>query len=223
MMQPTPLINSINEDLLRFIPIDAKRVIDVGCANGAFAKAYLSINARCEYVGIEIDRHYADLARSECSRVICADIETLPDDEFESLFPSDVWIFGDSLEHLYDPWAVLKRIRSHLASTACVVACVPNAQHWSLQAYLNAGLFRYADSGLYDRTHIRWFSRVTLSELFTSCGYKTVDGYARVFDEPDREKYTPSIMAMAQASGINVERAVVDSKPQQWIVKAVPV
>jgi 2-polyprenyl-3-methyl-5-hydroxy-6-metoxy-1,4-benzoquinol methylase len=222
-MQQTPLLDTINEDLLRFVPVDAKRVVDVGCSNGSLAKAYRSINPTCEYIGIEIDTHYADLAKGACSRVICANIETISDDQFTSFFPSDVWIFGDSLEHLYDPWAVLKRLREHLTSNACVVACVPNAQHWSMQVYINAGLFRYADNGLYDRTHIRWFSRVTLSELFTSCGYKTVDGYARVFDEPDREKYLPSIMNMAQASGINVERAVNDSKPQQWIVKAVPV
>ena len=76
----------------------------------------------------------------------------MSDDAFLPLFPSDCWVFGDSLEHLRDPWALLGRIRSHLPIEAHIVACIPNAQHWSVQARLNCGIFRYEDQGLLEPT-----------------------------------------------------------------------
>lgn len=106
-------------------------------------------------------------------------IEQLEDREFLELFPSDCWIFADVLEHLYDPWQVLRRIRSQLAESGQVIACIPNAQHWGVQARLNAGLFRYEDMGLMDRTHIRWFTRTTMIDLFQSTGFKIVEGMPR--------------------------------------------
>ncbi len=115
--------------------------------------------------------------------MVVGDIEHMSDEMFDSLLPSICWIFGDVLEHLYDPWSVLRRIRESMPPQASVVACIPNAQHWSVQARLNCGAFRYEDKGLMDRTHIRWFTKTTIDELFHSCGFAIVDGRGRVLDE----------------------------------------
>jgi len=163
------------------IPANLKRVIEVGCSRGALARAYREANTACEYVGIEIDRESADHARAFCSSVICEDIEQIDEAVFASLFPSDCWIFADSLEHLRDPWAVLTRIRGHIHPDARVIACIPNAQHWSVQARLNRGEFRYEDRGLLDRTHLRWFTRTTIAELFQSAGYRMIDEFCASF------------------------------------------
>ena len=218
----TPIHDNYNPDLLKVIPVGLRRVVEVGCSSGALAKAYLSTNPGCEYIGIEIDPGYAEVSEKSCSRVICGNIEKMADEEFFGLFPSDCWIFGDTLEHLYDPWAVLRRIRAKLTNDSQVVACIPNAQHWSIQANLNRGLFRYQEQGLMDRTHIRWFTRTTIIELFASAGYKIVEGFPRIFDEPDRERILPSIRAMAIAIGADPQIAINDAIPLQWIVKAIP-
>lgn len=222
-MKQTPVHDNYNPDILKILPNGVARMVEVGCSGGALAKAYLSMNPACEYIGIEIDPAYAEISRTSCSRVICADIETLADEEFSGLFPSECWVFGDTLEHLYDPWAVLRRIRPRLTNASQIVACLPNAQHWSIQVRLNSGLFRYEDTGLMDRTHIRWFTRTTIIELFESTGYKIIEGIPRIFEEPTREKILPSIRAMAMAIGVDPEMAVNDSIPFQWVVKAVPV
>ena len=144
----------------------------------------------------------------------------MSEEAFLSLFPSDCWVFGDSLEHLRDPWALLRRVRGHVQTGAVIVACIPNAQHWSVQARLNCGAFWYEDQGLLDRTHLRWFTRITIIELFQSTGYHIVEGHSRVADEPARQNVMPSIRAMAVATGSDPQVAENDSLALQYVVKA---
>jgi len=221
-MKQTPIHFTYNSDVLKMMPNNLKRVVEVGCSSGSLAKAYVGVNPDCHYTGIEIDAEYAEVARQFCREVVSGNIEHFEEEKFLKLFPSDCWIFGDVLEHLYDPWALLKRIRPQLAPDAQIIACIPNAQHWSIQVSLNCGQFRYQDQGLMDRTHIRWFTRITMIEMFASSGYKIIEAGARTFDEPNREKILPSIRAMALASGADPQQAVNDAIPFQWVVRAVP-
>ncbi len=221
-MKQTPIHFNYNADILRMMPKNLKRIVEVGCSSGALANAYRRENVGSEYTGIEIEPEFAKIAQEYCSEVVLGNIESFDDAKFLKLFPSDCWIFGDTLEHLYDPWALLRRIKPHLSQDGQIVACIPNAQHWSIQASLNAGLFRYQDQGLMDRTHIRWFTRTTILDLFDSTGYTIVEGYPRVFDEPARDDVLPSIRAMALATGADPEMAVNDAIPLQWVVRAIP-
>jgi tRNA G46 methylase TrmB len=107
-MEQTPINLAANGDVLLVMPRGAHRIIEVGCSGGGLAREYRAINPRCEYIGIEINETYAAVACAHCTRVIVADIERMSDEVFESLAGSACWIFGDVLEHLYDPWAVLR-------------------------------------------------------------------------------------------------------------------
>jgi SAM-dependent methyltransferase len=222
-MEQTPINLAANGDLLMLIPMDARRVIEVGCSGGGLAREYRAMNPHCEYIGIEIDGDFANVARAHCSRVLVDDIEHMSDEVFAPLTGVACWVFGDVLEHLYDPWSVLRRIRRSLSSESSVVACIPNAQHWSLQARLNCGQFKYEDKGLMDRTHIRWFTRASIDDMFESCGYTIVDGRCRILDEPHREAALAGIRAFAEAIGADATRAVSDATPLQYVVRAVPV
>jgi 2-polyprenyl-3-methyl-5-hydroxy-6-metoxy-1,4-benzoquinol methylase len=222
-MKQTPINHGVNEDLLAIVPHDAARFVEVGCSGGGMAGAVRRLNPRAVYTGIELDADYAEAARAHCTNVIVDNIERMSDAVFDSLFPSDCWIFGDVLEHLYDPWAVLRRIRERLTAESSIVACIPNAQHWSVQARLNYGGFRYEDRGLMDRTHIRWFTRITIDELFGACGFTIVDGRGRILDEPHREAALAGIRAFAQAIGADPELAASDATPLQYVVRAMPV
>jgi SAM-dependent methyltransferase len=221
-MKQTPAHDIYNPDVLRLMPKDLQRVVEVGCSSGALARAYISGNLGCEYIGIEIDPEYAERAATICSSTICADVETLDEKTFASLFPSDCWVFGDALEHLRDPWALLTRVRGHLRDSARIIACIPNAQHWSVQARLNSGAFRYEDQGLLDRTHLRWFTRITMIELFHSTGYEVVEILGRIFDEPARQSVLPSIRAMAAATGNDPQVAEKDALAFQYVFVAAP-
>jgi SAM-dependent methyltransferase len=214
-MQQTPAHDLFNGDLLAYIPHDCRRVVEVGCSTGALARAYLNLNPDCHYVGVDIDPDYAAAARQVCAEAVAGDVETMTDDLFDPLFACDCAVFGDTLEHLRDPWRTLRRIRPRLQAGGRVIACLPNAQHWSVQLRLACGLLRYEDSGLLDRTHLRWFTRITALEMFAACGYRVIDGRPRIFAEAERERFLPAIRAMATAAGADPEQAVADALPLQ--------
>lgn len=221
VMKQTPIHDQHNTDLLKLIPLKAKRVIEVGCSSGALAKAYRQVNPNCEYFGTEIDRDYGKIASEHCSQVILGDIEEMFDEIKSNQAAFDCWIFGDVLEHLYDPWRLLKRIVQDLLNPGgSVVACIPNMQHWQMQFALNVGNLRYQESGLLDRTHIRWFTRVTIIEMFQQAGLKIDSIVGRTFDEPDRDIFLPLLRDLAEASGGDHEQAVADAIPLQWVVRA---
>lgn len=217
-------LNNYNHDLLRFIPKQSHQLVEVGCNSGALAAAYKKINHDCFYQGIEIDSVSARSARNYCDSVIELDIESVGIEFFNKFSQAQCWIFGDVLEHLKNPWLLLSRIRSIIPSDGSIVACIPNAQHWSTQARLAIGDFRYQEGGgLLDKTHLRWFTRQTIFELFAQTGFQVVEGYPRIFDEPMRDKVTPIIRAMAEALGVDPEIAVNDALPMQYVVRAIPI
>jgi len=221
VQKQTPVHQFHNPDLLKLMPANARRVVEIGCSSGALAREYKKLNPDVHYTGIEIDPGYAQLAREHCDRVLDMNIETACAELLAGDLAADCWVFGDVLEHLYDPWALLQKIREASAPGSSVVACIPNAQHWSVQARLSVGDFRYEDAGLFDRTHIRWFTLVTMLEMFTQAGWTVEAGVPRVFDEPQREKFLPVIHAMAAAAGRDPEMAVQDALPLQYVFRAV--
>ena len=222
-MDSTPVHEHHNPDLLALIPRTAARIVEVGCSSGSLAREFKQIGGASHYTGIEIVPQYAEYARRHCDRVLTLDIETVDVEYLRNSLTCDCWIFGDTLEHLRDPWALLARIRHAITTTGSVVACIPNAQHWSLQATLNAGAFRYQRAGLLDKTHLRWFTRITIAEMFQEAGFRIVESRSRVFHEPARERVLPHIRAMAEALGIDADQAVSDSIPLQYVVHAVTV
>jgi 2-polyprenyl-3-methyl-5-hydroxy-6-metoxy-1,4-benzoquinol methylase len=221
-MDQTPAHEQHNTDLLAFIPKTAKKLVEVGCSSGALAREYKKINSAAHYTGIEISAAYADLAKRHCDTVLVTDIEHHTYRVLANTAGSDCWIFGDSLEHLRDPWGLLRGIRKFIDKDGSVVACIPNAQHWSIQLRLSCGEFRYEDMGLLDKTHLRWFTRLTMLEMFVSTGYKVVAGIPRIFPEPGRERFLPAIRLMAELAGANPDIAVADATPLQYVVRAVP-
>ena len=130
------------------IPQQSSNIIEVGCSSGALAKEFKKVNPLCNYYGVDIDSNYATLAKKYCDLTCAIDIEDADDTFFEIHKIRDCWIFGDCLEHLHDPWGILRKIRGVIPSHGCVVACIPNAQHWSIQVKLSVGNFRYENSGL---------------------------------------------------------------------------
>ena len=221
-MDQTPVHEQHNPDLLKYIPAESKKIIEVGCSSGALAREFKKISADCRWLGIEIDSTYTELAKRYCDECMTLDIETATSEFWDQTKNADCWIFGDTLEHLKDPWSILKQIRSTIATTGSVVTCIPNVQHWSIQARLSIGDFRYEKSGLLDQTHLRWFSRQTMIEMFNKTGFHVESGMPRIFNEPNREVFLPIIEQMAMAAGADPKIAVADALPLQYVIRAVP-
>ena len=146
---------------------DGARVLDVGCAEGYLAR---TLAARgCTVVGVEADPRAARLARAECDAVVAGDVED-PAVRAQVEGPFDRVLCGDVLEHLREPEAVLRWARGLLSGGGRVVVSLPNIAHWTARRELLRGRFPQADHGLFDRTHLRFYTADTARALMSRSG-----------------------------------------------------
>ena len=156
------------EDLVGMVPAGAAAALDVGCARGETARALKRAGVE-RVVGIEPDAADAAQAARVCDRVLATPLEEVRE-EFPGQF--DAVLFGDVLEHLGDPSAALARVRPWLSERGVLVASVPNFGHWSVIADLLEGRFDYVPYSILSGTHVRFFTRRTLRDLFEASGYR---------------------------------------------------
>ena len=160
--------NSLRKQL-NFIG-SGKRVLEFGCATGYFSQ--LLRRARCEVVGIEINPNAAKVASEFCEQVIVADLDYVSILEVLRNQSFDVAVFGDVLEHLRDPWTLLREVKNILKPSGYVVASIPNVAHGAVRLSLLQGEFNYSELGILDNTHLRFFTRKTVYELFDKSDYE---------------------------------------------------
>ncbi|HEX4768849.1 MAG TPA: class I SAM-dependent methyltransferase [Lichenihabitans sp.] len=221
-MKQTPAYDIANDDLLSLVPVAARRVIDVGCMLGSLARSIRRRSPDTAVTGIDIDPDYATAAAQHCTEAFSCDIERIDEARWDTLFPSDCWIFGDCLEHLRDPWRLLRNIRERIDPGGCLLVCLPNAQHWSVQWRLASGQFRYESSGLMDRTHLRWFTRKTLLEMLGEAGWQVETGFSRNLPTvAQQEVILGALRALALAGGFDADEAVRDAVPFQYVFKCI--
>ncbi len=151
-------------EILQHVPQTARRVLDLGCATGTTGAA-LKQRQEVEVVGVELEREYAREAAARLDHVITGDVETAtPEGRFDALIAADI------LEHLRDPWAALRRYAQQLEPDATVVVSLPNVAHWSTYAHLARGSWPRKDEGIFDATHLRWFTLRDARELLIQAG-----------------------------------------------------
>jgi SAM-dependent methyltransferase len=122
-------------------------------------------------VGVEIDQSIAAVAASAMDEVLVADL----DKGLEALNGYrgrvDLLLLLDVLEHLNDPWTRLKEFKALLSPTGVVIASIPNVRNLKvLLPPLVNGQWQYQGAGILDRTHLRFFTRRTVLELFEGAG-----------------------------------------------------
>lgn len=170
--KPKDYYSHERSDLLGLLPAGARleKVLDVGCGCGATGQ-YLKnhLQAR-QVVGIEMNPDMAQQAQAILDQVIIGDVQQI-DLPFDSSY-FDCIICADVLEHLYDPGAVLNKIKIHLKDTGYLLLSVPNVQHWSIILQLLVGKWQYQQQGILDSTHLRFFTRTSLRQLIQNSGFQ---------------------------------------------------
>lgn len=208
-----------NPELLEKIPLNAKTILDVGCAQGALGAAYLRRNPNCRVLGIEYDEESAAQARERLTEVVCADAEATPM-PFEVPGGIDCIIYGDVLEHLVDPWALLAEHAKYLSPQGTVLVCMPNAEHWTFTARLLSGSFDYEEQGLFDKTHLRWFTPRTMGNALSAAGLVLADLAPRPIALENAQKFTEALAPALQTMGINPQEYFQRAWPVQFIWRA---
>lgn len=208
-----------NPELLDKIPLSAKTILDVGCAQGALGAAYLRRNPNCRVLGIDVDEAAVELARGRLSEAVACDVEQNPM-PFAVPEGIDCIIYGDVLEHLVDPWTLLAEHAKYLSPTGTVLVCMPNVEHWSFVARMLAGTFDYEDQGLFDRTHLRWFTPRTMATALTGAGLALADVAPRPVSTENVEKFVTTLAPALQAFGIDPQEYFNRASPVQFIWRA---
>lgn len=152
-------------ELMPFFPAQAKKILDVGCATGSFGKNL----ADREAYGLEPNEGAAVKARHHYRAVYHGTFpEAVPAGE-----TYDCIVFNDVLEHLVDPYTVLRRSRDFLRPQGLVFASIPNVRYLRVvkRLLVNAD-WRYEDEGVLDRTHLRYFTSKTMRLLFEDNGFE---------------------------------------------------
>jgi len=158
----------VRQQLIGLLDTVPERVLELGCASGG-TLAYLKQRGARETFGVELDPDAAEDARAHVDHVWQGDVETIDLPIEESSL--DGIVVADVLEHLRDPWEALGRWTRFLRSGGVVLASVPNVRHFSVSLpLLLRGRWQYGDTGILDRTHLRFFTRKSAIELFTAAG-----------------------------------------------------
>ena len=156
-------------EMLEFVPPGVNSVLEIGCGTGAFGALVKQQRGTSRYVGVELMSQAAEVARTLLDEVIVTNIEQnplpFPPESFDCLVCNDV------LEHLVDPWTILKTLVRFVRPGGYIVISLPNVRFSEVVKNLVIRKqWEYEEQGVLDRTHLRFFTESSIRALFNSSG-----------------------------------------------------
>ncbi|MDD4526844.1 MAG: class I SAM-dependent methyltransferase [Candidatus Margulisbacteria bacterium] len=156
-------------DLIQYVPKDVVNVLELGCGEGDTLKKIKEIYPNVSTTGIEIYDKAAKIAFGVADRIIEGDIEGITLDLKDN--SSDVIICGDVIEHLKDPWLVLQKFSQVLCDEGVLIASIPNVGHLGPVLKILTNRYELQESGIFDRTHLRYYTKRVIVNLFKESSY----------------------------------------------------
>lgn len=157
-------------DMLALFPSsNIRRVLEIGCGTGETGELLKKEYGVVFVTGVDIENTAIEIARKKLDDVFLANIE-----EVElplELQSYDLILLGDVVEHLINPWNVIKKLRLYLRPHGYLLISIPNIQHWRNIVNLIFGKWEYSGSGMMDITHLRFFTKGTIVRLLENSGF----------------------------------------------------
>jgi 2-polyprenyl-3-methyl-5-hydroxy-6-metoxy-1,4-benzoquinol methylase len=162
--------DTARREIMPWLPARVDRMLDVGCGTAATTRAVKSARDVVWSAGIEYSADVANFARPHLDQLWVGDASSAPVEADISPDSLDLVLCLDVLEHLADPWSLVKRLSLLLAPGGRLIVSVPNIRNYRfIMRLITKGDFHYRDFGLLDRTHLRFFVKDTALELAV-CG-----------------------------------------------------
>ncbi|HEY9102737.1 glycosyltransferase [Chitinimonas sp.] len=160
-------------DLVEMFSNEPSLLLDIGCSAGGTGLAFKQKYPHAKVWGIELNQAAAAKAATRLDKVLCGKFEDF-DLVLEGIEPGtlDAVIIADVLEHMYNPWDVLVRLKPLLSPKGQIVTSIPNTRNAGLMEDLARGYWRYDAWGLLDITHIRFFTYKEIKRFFHETGYR---------------------------------------------------
>jgi SAM-dependent methyltransferase len=161
----------VRRDFLDLLPRSGTvDVLEIGCGSGETGAAAIAAGLCRSYSGVELAPQAAAMARTRLNTVIEGNVEQMelpwPDGHFGAVLMSEV------LEHLIDPWTVVKRVAAKLQPGALVLASSPNVAQMAIVRGLLSDRWELTEAGVMDRTHLRWFTQGSYRQMFEDAGIR---------------------------------------------------
>ena len=160
-------------DISAMVPRGAMTILDVGCSSGELGASLRQAVVGRRVVGIEMNAQYCALAAHRLDEAICADVNNFDWNALAEQQAFDCIIFADVLEHLTNPWQHLESAAACLRPDGVIVVSLPNIRHiTALSSIFLQGTFPRRPRGLFDSTHLRWFTYRDAMEMCAQAGYE---------------------------------------------------
>lgn len=199
-------------EIVPFLPPSPGRLLELGCAAGGTVAHLKTLYPGLWAAGVELHAQSAETARAHLDTVWQGTVEDTPWDSLVAPASLDAVLCLDILEHLVDPWTAVKRLTPLLAPGGRLIISIPNVRNLKfLRKILINGDFRYRDAGILDRTHLRFFTRETASELAT-CGGLELQQAVRAHDW----RFPDARYILSAISGGRLDEILA----KQWIIVA---
>jgi 2-polyprenyl-3-methyl-5-hydroxy-6-metoxy-1,4-benzoquinol methylase len=174
-----------------FLPDNYQRVLEIGCAAGGFSD---HLKQSSEVWGVEPNSAAAKIAQLKLHRVLIGTYSSVAEALPERYF--DLVICNDVIEHMDDHDAFLEAIKTKMLPGGCIVGSIPNVRHiTALFKMLITKDWKYAESGILDRTHLRFFTEKSLRRTLQEHAYRIEkfaglssivrNGISRATDKPN--------------------------------------
>lgn len=155
-------------ELCSYLPTFYSKVLEIGCGAGGFRS---NLDLQHEYWGVEPTDNIANEAANKLDRVLHGTYEQVSSQLPEQYF--DLIICNDVIEHMLDPESFMRSVRSKLSSNGVIVGSIPNVRFLlNLYELLADKDWRYKDSGILDRTHLRFFTEKSILRLFNENSFR---------------------------------------------------
>ena len=180
--------SNVRNDLIKYVPkIQDQKILEIG-AGTCDTLLELKKNGYANFVvGIELMViEKSNQSNPNIDDLIIGNIEEI-NLNYEIYF--DVIILGDVLEHLIDPWTTLQKIKLSLKDNGIIIASIPNFLYYeNLRTVIFDADFKYEDSGILDKTHLRFFTKKNIIDLFQQNSFD-ITFISSKFDEEKGKKY----------------------------------
>jgi SAM-dependent methyltransferase len=196
-------------EVAAMVPATARTILDVGCGHGALGVLLKQrVPGRTVY-GIEYNPDAAAQARKVLDGVVVCDIATAVHSYPAEMF--DCIVFADVLEHLVEPREAVAGLKPFLRPRGTIVCSIPNIRHYTAIIRIIRRGWSYDAYGLFDRTHLRFFSRGSACDLVQSAGF-TIDEIRAHIVASRKARIANSLLL----------NALEEFVTQQYLIRATP-
>ena len=163
----------IVEQIIKMAP-SHQNILDIGCFSGDLLNR-VKINQKVSnsYFGADLDNY---LSKEFSFIEFC--LLDFNDKNLAKVFGNkkfDIVILGDILEHLVNPWNALRNIEQIIQDSSRILVSIPNSGHWYFRLKILFGKIEYTNNGLFDKTHLRFFTKKSSKELINDSKFEILD------------------------------------------------